>query len=70
MTYAMRFNLGVIMKYFTKVLILLQVEVGRFTLSELLVSFDLGFKQPNADKISIDHLLNSSAAFADTFVAE
>lgn len=65
-----RFNLGSIMKDFTKVLILQQVEAGKLKLSDKLVSFELGFKQPDADKITIEHLLNHSAGFADIFVAE
>lgn len=65
-----RFNLGSIMKDFTKVLILQQVEAGKLKLSDQLVSFNLGFKQPDSHKITIDHLLNHSAGFADIFVAE
>lgn len=65
-----RFNLGSIMKDFTKVLILQQVEAGKLKLSDKLVTFELGFKQPDADKITIEHLLNHSAGFADIFVAE
>jgi CubicO group peptidase (beta-lactamase class C family) len=65
-----RFNLGSIMKDFTKVLILQQVEAGKLKLSDKLVAFELGFKQPDADKITIEHLLNHSAGFADIFVAE
>lgn len=65
-----RFNLGSIMKDFTKVLILQQVEAGKLKLSDKLVSFELGLKQLDADKITIDHLLNHSAGFADIFVAE
>ena len=65
-----RFNLGSIMKDFTKVLILQQVEAGKLKLSDKLVTFELGFKQSDADKITIEHLLNHSAGFADIFVAE
>lgn len=65
-----RFNLGSIMKNFTKVLILQQVDAGKLKLSDQLVSFNLGFKQPAADKITIDHLLNHRAGFDDIFVAE
>ena len=53
-----RFNLGSIMKDFTKVLILQQVEAGELKLSDKLVSFELGFKQAHADGITIEHLLN------------
>ena len=65
-----RFNLGSIMKNFTTVLILQQVEAGKLKLSDKLVTFELGFKQPDADKITIEHLLNHSAGFADIFGAE
>lgn len=65
-----RFNLGSIMKDFTKVLILQQVEAGKLELSDELVSFELGFKQVHADKITIEHLLDHSAGFADIFVSE
>lgn len=65
-----RFNLGSIMKDFTKVLILQQVETGKLKLSDKLVSFELGFEQANTDEITIEHLLKHSAGFADIFVAE
>lgn len=65
-----RFNLGSIVKDFTTVLILQQVEAGNLRLSDKLVSFTLGFKQPHADEIKIEHILNHSAGFADIFVAE
>lgn len=65
-----RFNLGSIMKDFTKILILQQVEAGKLSLSDKLVSFQLGFKQPLADEITIEHLLDHRAGFADIFVAE
>ena len=65
-----RFNLGSIMKDFTKVLILKQVEAGKLKLSDKLTTFELGFKQLHAEKITIEHLLNHRAGFADIFVAE
>ncbi len=64
------FNLGSIIKNFTKVLILQQVEAGKLKLSDKLVTFELGFQQPDADRITIEHLLNHSAGFSDIFVAE
>ncbi|WP_218355201.1 serine hydrolase [Alteromonas lipotrueiana] len=65
-----RFNLGSIMKDFTKVLVLQQIENGSFRLNSKLISFDLGFKQSFADEITIEQLLNHSAGFDDIFVAE
>ncbi|MCU7553785.1 beta-lactamase family protein [Alteromonas sp. ASW11-19] len=65
-----RFNLGSIMKDFTKVLILQQVEAGKLKLSDKLVTFALGFEQAHADEITIEQLLNHCAGFADIFVAE
>ena len=65
-----RFNLGSIMKDFTKVLVLQQVEAGKLSLSDKLTSFDLGFTQPEANEITIEHLLNHRSGFADIFVAE
>lgn len=65
-----RYNLGSIMKDFTKVLILKQVEAGKLKLSDKLITFELGFKQLHAEKITIEHLLNHRAGFADIFVAE
>lgn len=65
-----RFNLGSIMKDFTKVLILQQFEAGNLKLSDKLTTFELGFKQRHSDKITIKHLLNHSAGFSDIFVAE
>jgi len=65
-----RFNLGSIVKDFTKVLILQQIQAGKLTLNDKLVTFDLGFMQDNIDEITIEHLLNHRAGFADIFVAE
>jgi len=65
-----RFNLGSIMKDFTKVLVLQQIEDGKIRLNSKLISFDLGFKQSFADEITIEQLLNHSAGFDDIFVAE
>ncbi|MEA3380905.1 MAG: serine hydrolase domain-containing protein [Pseudomonadota bacterium] len=65
-----RFNLGSIMKDFTKVLVLQQIEKGKFRLNSQLISFDLGFKQSFTEDITIEQLLNHSAGFEDIFVAE
>ena len=65
-----RFNLGSIMKDFTKVLILQQIEEGKLSLNTKLISFDLGFKQSFIDEVTIEHLLNHSAGFDDIFIAE
>ena len=65
-----RFNLGSIMKDFTKVLVLQQIEKGKLRLNSQLISFDLGFKQSFTEDITIEQLLNHSAGFDDIFVAE
>ncbi|QTH64056.1 serine hydrolase [Psychrosphaera ytuae] len=65
-----RFNLGSIMKDFTKVLILQQVELGKLSLEDKLSQFDLGFQQDDAQHITIQHLLDHRSGLRDIFVAE
>lgn len=65
-----RFNLGSIMKDFTKVLILQQVEAGKLSLDDKLSRFDLGFQQDNVQHITVQHLLDHKSGFRDIFVAE
>jgi CubicO group peptidase (beta-lactamase class C family) len=65
-----KYNLGSIMKNYTAVLVLQQVENGAISLDDKLESFDLGFPPDVASKISVDHLLHHRSGFADIFIAE
>jgi CubicO group peptidase (beta-lactamase class C family) len=67
---ATRFNLGSIMKNFTRVLVVQQLDDGHLTLDDTLEKFDLGFPPEVSSKVTIRHLLNHSAGFQDIFVAE
>ena len=64
-----KYNLGSIMKHFTAVLVLQQIEKGTINFDNKLESFDLGFPVATAEKISIRHLLSHSSGFPDIFVA-
>ena len=49
------------MKDFARVLILQQVEAGKLKLSDKLVTFELGFKQPDADIFVAEYRQNQLA---------
>lgn len=65
-----KFRIGSINKDYTSVLILQQVQKGRLSLDDKLAQFGLGFPAAMAEKITIRHLLNHTAGFADIFVPE
>lgn len=65
-----KYNLGSIIKNYTAVLVLQQVENGAISLDDKLESFDLGFPSNVASKITVDHLLHHRSGFADIFTAE
>jgi CubicO group peptidase (beta-lactamase class C family) len=69
-TMTTKFNLGSIVKDFTKVLVLQQMDVGKLKLTDTLDNFDLGFSKEIASKITIEHLLNHRSGFEDIFIAE
>lgn len=64
-----RFNLGSIMKHFTAVLVLQQVEEGTLSLDDTLAQFDLGFTDPRTAGITISQLLHHRSGFPDIFTA-
>lgn len=65
-----KYNLGSIVKNYTAVLILQQVENKTLYLADTLDKFGLGFTKKIASKITIQHLLNHRSGFADIFTAE
>jgi len=65
-----KYNLGSIIKNYTAVLILQQVEKGNIKLEDKLSHFDLGFPKDIADKISVSQLLSHQSGFADIFTIE
>jgi len=65
-----RYNLGSIIKNFTAVLVLQQVERGVIGLDDSLHSFDLGFPASAARKITVRHLLDHRSGFSDAFPSE
>lgn len=65
-----RYNLGSIIKNFTAVLILQQVERGAIGLDDSLDSFDLGFPADVARKITVRHLLYHRSGFSGAFPPE
>lgn len=65
-----RYNLGSIVKHFTAVLVLQQVEKGTIDLEDRLEKFDLGFPQETAKRVSVQHLLHHRSGFPDIFTAE
>ncbi|TQV77548.1 serine hydrolase [Aliikangiella marina] len=64
-----KFNLGSIMKNFTRVLVLQQIQHNALSLNDTLDKFKLGFKEDIATKITIKHLLNHTSGFPDIFTA-
>lgn len=69
-THQTKYNLGSIMKHFTKVLVLQQIEAGNVSLEDTLDTFELGFPTEFASIITVEQLLNHRSGFADIFVAE
>jgi len=65
-----KYNLGSIVKNYTAVLVLQQIERGEIKLEDKLSKFDLGFPKKIADKISISQLLSHQSGFADIFTIE
>lgn len=65
-----KYNLGSIMKDYTAVLVLQQIENGTLSLDDKLATFDLGFAADMASRISIGHLLNHRSGLTDVFTAE
>lgn len=65
-----RYNLGSIMKNFTAVLVLQQVERGVIGLDDDLHSFGLGFPAETARKITVRHLLSHRSGFPGAFPPE
>jgi CubicO group peptidase (beta-lactamase class C family) len=62
-----RYNLGSIMKNFTAVLVLQQVERGVIGLDDNLDSYELGFPDATASKITVRQLLNHRSGLPDVF---
>ncbi|WP_019026388.1 serine hydrolase [Colwellia piezophila] len=69
-TIATKFNLGSIVKNFTKVLVLQKIELGQLQLTDTLDKFDLGFPEQVSSTITIEHLLNHRSGFEDIFIAQ
>ena len=66
-TFATKYNLGSIMKNYTAVLVLHEIERGVIGLDDNLDGFDLGFPSKTAHKITVRHLLNHRSGLSDTF---
>ena len=69
-THDTRYNLGSIMKNFTAVLVLQQVERGLIGLDDRLDSYELGFPAETARKITVRQLLNHRSGLPDVFTSE
>lgn len=69
-TMTTRFALGSIMKNYTAVMVLQQVERGALSLDDTLGQFGFGFSDPRAKAITIRQLLHHRSGFGDIFTAE
>ncbi len=65
-----RHNIGSIMKAFTAVLVLQQVQSGQLKTTDTLDQFNLGFTNPDTAKITIEHLLTHRSGLPDIFNAQ
>ncbi|MFQ3218430.1 MAG: CubicO group peptidase (beta-lactamase class C family) [Paraglaciecola sp.] len=65
-----KFNLGSIMKNFTKVLVLQQIESEKLSLNDTLDMFDFGFPKGLSSNVTVEHLLNHTSGFGDIFTAQ
>ncbi|MCB0463347.1 MAG: serine hydrolase [Flavobacteriaceae bacterium] len=59
------FDIGSMNKTFTSIVVKQLVAEGKLNLDDKLTQYIPGFKDPNADKITINHLLNHESGFAD-----
>lgn len=64
-----RYNIGSIMKAFTAVLVLQQVQSGLLKTTDTLDKFKLGFTDPEIANITIEHLLTHRSGLPDIFNA-
>jgi CubicO group peptidase (beta-lactamase class C family) len=62
-----RFIIGSMNKTFTEILILKLVQEGKIKLSDKMVQYLSGFKQREADQITISQLLNHRSGFGDYY---
>lgn len=65
-----RYNIGSIMKAFTAVLVLQQVQSGHLKTTDTLDKFKLGFTDPDTANITIEHLLTHRSGLPDIFNAQ
>jgi CubicO group peptidase (beta-lactamase class C family) len=66
-TSAMKIRIGSINKHFTAALVMQKIQSGDLSLDDKLEKFGLGFPKDIAKKITIRHLLQHRAGFADIF---
>lgn len=59
------FDIGSMNKTFTSIVVKQLVAEGKLNLDDKLTQYISGFKDPNANKITINHLLNHESGFAD-----
>jgi len=59
------FDIGSMNKTFTSIVVKQLVAEGKLNLDDMLTQYIPGFKDPNANKITINHLLNHESGFAD-----
>jgi len=59
------FDIGSMNKTFTSIVVKQLVAEGKLNLDGKLTQYVSGFKDPNANKITINHLLNHESGFAD-----
>jgi CubicO group peptidase (beta-lactamase class C family) len=60
-----RFVIGSMNKSFTSTVILQLIQENKLNLNDHMVTYLNGFRQPNANKINIGHLLTHSSGFGD-----
>lgn len=65
-----RFNIGSIAKHYTAVLVLQLIEEGKLTFDTPLSRFELDLDDALTQGVTIEHLLNHQAGFADIFTPE
>lgn len=65
-----KIRIGSINKHYTATLVLQKVQSGSLSLDDTLDKFDLGFEKDIAKKITVRHLLQHRAGFADMSILE
>ena len=65
-----KYNIASVGKIFTQVILLQLIEEGKIKLTDKIGDFYTGFNKPNANQITVLHLLTHTAGLQDVYVSK